>query len=248
MQSLLRGLEMLRIIVDADRPMSATEVANALELHQSTASRILATLASEGYVRKASYHSYSPDYGVLSLALGAQPHFSVMERPRQVMQEAADQVPGLTFSICMMWRQELIYFLKSIAAQQPVMFEGHGYPMHISAPAMRLIADLPDDEALALLEHSRERFGWDRPHPHVPDSPRGVIDLARKNVTFDCLIDEGYTEVENYVAAAIPLRPYEGHPAALAVHGPRDVAENDKLRLLLHETRREVEAAIDAGN
>ncbi|GAB3838641.1 hypothetical protein GCM10028799_79550 [Kribbella italica] len=248
MQSLLRGLEMLRHLVEADGPVTATEVAKALELHQSTASRMLATLATAGYVRKESYRSYAPDYGLLSIALGARPHFSIMETPRRAMQEAADQVPGMTLSICMLWRQELIYFLRSAEGRQPVLFEGHGYPMHLSAPAMRLIADLPDSEALELLEHSRARFGWARPHPHVPADPHGVIEVARSNVTFDCLIDDGYRDVENYVAAAIPLRPYDGHPVALALHGPRDVASDDKLRLLLHEARREVETSIDAAH
>lgn len=239
----MRGLRILRILVEAGRPMSATEIANMCDLHQSSASRILGTLLSGGYVRKDSYRSFVPDYGILALATSARSHFSIMDRPRAVLQSAAENARGLTVSLCMLWRGQLIYFLRSTAGQRPVQFEGDGYPMHMSVAALRFIAEMDDDDALALLANSRRRFGWERPTEHVPRDERAAIEFARTNVAYDCLIDDRRLPPES-VAGAILLNPYEGHPLALTVHGPRELTSVDELRLLMHAVRRDFEAVI----
>lgn len=239
----MRGLRILGILVEAERPMSATEIAKRCDLHQSSVSRILATLSDGGYVRKDTYRSFVPDYGILALAATAGSQFAIMDRPRQVMQAYAERCPGLTASLTMLWRNQLLYFLRSTAGQRPVLFEGDGYPLHISTPALRIIAEMADAEAEALLAESRDRYGWPIPDPHLPANEQEAVAFARSSVQHDCLIDDGWT-TENYVAAAILLKPYEGHPLALALHGPRDTADNDTLRLLLHEMRRDVEAVL----
>jgi DNA-binding IclR family transcriptional regulator len=243
-QALMRGLRILRILVDADKPMSATEIGRICGLHQSSVSRILATLTEEGYVRKETYRSFAPDYGILALAVTAQSRFDLVEKPRQVLEECAVQVPGLTVSLCMLWREQMIYFLRTLAGRRPVRFEGDGYPMHLSSPALRFIADMPNAEGEALLARSRERFGWSRPTERVPKTAKTTIKTARSLVVHDCLVLADWGEVD-HVSAAIPLRAHNGHPLALALTGPKSLASEDKIRLLLHEMRRSVEAVLD---
>src|SRR5690349_11569114 len=50
-QSLVRALNIMTILGEADGPMSLTELARAAELSPSTAHRLLTTLQQERYVR-----------------------------------------------------------------------------------------------------------------------------------------------------------------------------------------------------
>lgn len=49
-QVLVRGLEVLSAVLDADDPLTLTEIAKQTDLHIATASRLLATLANTGFV------------------------------------------------------------------------------------------------------------------------------------------------------------------------------------------------------
>src|SRR4051812_11538723 len=79
-------------------------------MHQTTASRILADLVRAGYVRRVSYQQFAPDYGLLALGVEAARHFPVLTRPRLSMEHAARMCAGLTLSLTMYWRDQLLYF------------------------------------------------------------------------------------------------------------------------------------------
>src|SRR5699024_3692979 len=66
-RALARGLYVLRRLVESG-PMSATELARELGLHQSSISRVMATLGEAGFVRKDEHGRFVPDYGVITLA------------------------------------------------------------------------------------------------------------------------------------------------------------------------------------
>lgn len=244
-KALMRGLTILRLLVDAPGPLTATEIARRCGLHQSSVSRILSTLAQEGYVRKETYHSFVPDYGVLALGVACQSRFDLIEKPRQPMADAADRCSGLTVSLCMLWRDQMLYFLRSNSGRRPVLFEGDGYPMHLSSPALLFVAGMDDEAAMHLLQQSRRRFGWDRPTENLPRDERDAISIARGLLGHDCMILTDWGEPD-HVSAAINLRPHEGHRLAVALSGRRGTASNDKLQLLLHEIRRDVESVLDA--
>jgi DNA-binding IclR family transcriptional regulator len=227
-QALTRGLTILRHLVEADGPLTATELAQRCGMHQSTASRILQTLAQAGYVSKEQ-SGFIPDYGVLALAVSARGRFAIMQRPRAALEEVAARCDGLSVALCMLWRQQVLYFLRMTAGGDPTPFDGDGYPMHLSLPALRLLADMPEAEATGLLARSREQFGWHRPSSAWPADEASLLARARAEI-----------------AGTIPLRPYGGYPLALAIYGPREITTPDKLRLQLHEARRDVETALES--
>ncbi|MHB1007657.1 MAG: IclR family transcriptional regulator [Propionibacteriaceae bacterium] len=241
-QALSRGLRMLRILAESQEPLSATELAERLGVHQSSASRILATLAEEGYVRRRSYRSFVPDYGILSLALNASHHFPIIERPRQVLVEAADAMPGMMFSLAMLFGGETIYFLRTIKGRQPVLFEATGYPLHVSSAGMLFLSDMPEAQARQLLAQSRSRSGWWILSDSTPRDEDAAIELARRSVQHECLIVDWGTP--GNVTAAIGLNPYDSQPLALTINGPASMASHDELRLSLHHLRRQVEATL----
>ncbi|GAA1726584.1 IclR family transcriptional regulator [Isoptericola hypogeus] len=242
--ALANGLRVLQLLVDADAPLSATEIARRVGLHQSSASRILATLADAGFARKTGPRSFAPDFGVLSLGAAAVDKFDLAHRPRAAMQAVADRAVGHTVALSILWRDQVIYFLRSSSRTEPRLFDAEGWPLHLSAPGMRLLLDLPEGDALTLLDKSRQRFGWAEPGPAAPGSAREALDQARAALDHDCLLLDDW-QAPGQRAAAITV-DLPGHaPVALSVAGRSDLLDPDTVRLVLHAGRRDVEAAMN---
>jgi DNA-binding IclR family transcriptional regulator len=239
-QALARGLEVLRVLVEESEPVTGTEVARRLGLHQSSISRILATLTEVGYVRKTA-KGFAPDFGVLALA-SATSQFPLIRKPRAAMRKIAASCGGLSPSLGMLWRGQMIYFLRTTEQGDTIDFWWSDFPIHLSAPGLRLLVDLPRDEAVAILRGSRQRFGWGG-EDVVPATEEGVLDLAAAGVAHDVLVLDGWHRV-GQTAAAIPVEVGGDHRVALALAGPSDIADVPTLQLWLHDARRTVEAAL----
>lgn len=244
-KALTHGLEILRLLVDAQRPLTATEIAKNVGLHQSSASRILKTLAIAGYVRKPDYHSFAPDFGVLALGGSAIRNFPIANKPRAVLAALAERSHGLLVSLAALWRGQVIYFLRMQKGHEPVVFSAGGFPLHLSSPALRLMLEMPQAEALELLAASRQRYDWERPSNKVSASADALLRSARGLLRHDGLILDGW-QGPGKMSAAIPVNvPGAGDfPAALALSGPSDAASYETILLLLQEGRRAVEAAL----
>jgi len=241
-QSLARGLEVLTILVDEHRPMSPTEIAQRIGIHQTSASRILAELRQVGFVRKTTGRRFTPDYGVLTLS-SAVHDFDLIHKPRSVMEAAAKRNPGAMFSLGMMWRDHIIYFLRTQDGTETIDFIGSGYPLHLSTPGLRLLLELPEPEALAALRRSRERHGWDRTTPHVPATEEEALAAVRTFLSHDLLILDGWANPRN-IAGAIPLATDE--PVALSITTRTSATTRSDLALTLHQVRHEIQESLRA--
>jgi DNA-binding IclR family transcriptional regulator len=238
--ALTRGLHVLQELVNEGSPMTATELAGRIGVHQSSVSRILATLIQVGYVRKTQDRRFAPDFGVLSLAT-ATASFPLIRKPREAMEAVAAAHPGLEATLCVLWRGEMIYFLRTHHKTNAVDF-GMGFPVHLSTPGLRMLVELPEDEALTILRQSRSRYGW-RGTSAVPATEEEVLSWARTNVEHDVLVLSEWGFVGN-VGAAIPIKTDEDYPVALALTGDVRIADPATLRLWLHDARRTVEASF----
>jgi DNA-binding IclR family transcriptional regulator len=242
-KALFHGLEALRLLVEAKRPLTATEIARTIGIHQSSASRILKTLAVAGYVRKADYHSFANDFGVLALGATAIGNFAFAHKPRPAMTAIAAEVEGLSVVLATVWRGEIIYFLRMQRGHEPTIFSAGGFPLHLSSPALRLLLELPEEEALALLRTSRERHGWERPTRAVPATEEKVLERARELLKHDCVVLDRWF-MPDLVSAAIPIEAPGEPPAALALSGPSGTAPHETILVWLQHGRREVERAL----
>lgn len=220
--------------------MTATELARRIDVHQSSVSRILATLIQVGYVRKTADRRFAPDFGVLSLA-SATTWFPLIRKPRAAMQAVAAAHPGIEATLCVLWRGEMSYFLRTHHQAAPVDFS-MGFPVHLSAPGLRMLVDLPEDDALEILRQSRGRYGWSGTAA-VPATEEEVLSWARANVEHDVLVMSEWGFPGN-VGAAIPVKTDEDHPVALALTGDVGLADPATLRLWLHDARRVVETSL----
>lgn len=244
-QALARGLYVLRRLVESSTPLSATELAKELGLHQSSISRVLATLIEAGYVRKDERGRFVPDYGVITLAAETT-RLPLLTRPLPVFREFLQQHPTLTITTAMLWRSEMIYLTRSSSGAPTHLYEytgNTGFPLHQSAPGLRLLLDLPEDQAVELLAASRARHGWGGDRDVVPADERGVLAAARERCDHDVLVLPGWV-APGELSGAIPVRTSEPHPVALAVVVRDGAMGADELRLLLHRVRRDLEAAF----
>ena len=244
-QALARGLHILRMLVDEGEPMTATEVARRTGVHQSSASRILATLTEVGYVRKNDQGRFVPDYGVLALG-SATTRLPLISRPRAAFEQIVGEHPSLTVSMCMLWRDEMIYLLRATSGSEPLAFWSGGFPLNISTPGLRLLVDLPEADAVQILRASRQRFGWGGRPEIVPATEEGVLAKARTLVSDDVLILADWHR-RHHIGGAIPIHTPEPHPVALALVDDSGDLEPDKLALMLHQARRTVEQGFATG-
>lgn len=242
-QALARGLYVLRRLVEAPQPMSATELARELGVHQSSISRVLATLGEAGYVRKNERGQFVPDYGVITLAAETT-RLPLLSRPMPVFRSVLAQYPTITVTTAMLWRSEMLYLVRSNSGGLLHTYEYvHGHALNASAPGLRLLLDLPEDEALNLLAESRARHGWGgNPSAIQPDEQSTLVE-ARKHLDHDVLILDSWYEADQ-LSGAIPVRTSEPHPVALAIVVSDGSQTPDSLRLLLHQVRRDLEDAF----
>lgn len=243
-RSLGHGLAVLQALVSGRGPLTATEVAGRCGIHQTTASRILADLITAGYARKISYREFAPDFGILNLGIESVRHFDVLTRPRDAMERAARMCPGLGVSLCMLWRDKLLYFDQAVHGLDTNVFKGSDYPLHLSSPGLLFLLGLPEGEAIDKLAISRAKFGWARPNPVVPGSEAGVLAAARKRQVGDTLVLTRWA-FPQHVSAAINIRYGGEHPLALAIAGASDVMSTGTLRMRLREIRRVVEPTLN---
>lgn len=238
----MRGIEILRLLVEAGEPLSPTELAGKVGLHQSSVSRALATLAEAGYVRKTANRRFEPDFGVLTLA-AAVGNFPLTRKPRAVVEEAAARLPGVLVTLSILWRGQILYFLRADGAYDEVEFWGANFPLHQSAPGMRMLLSLPDEEALRHLRDSRARCGWPLEGDITPRDEAGALRQARDLLDHDILILEGWHRNDRVGAATLIDYPAD-YPVAVSITTQRELATDDQLRLWLHEIRRAVEKSL----
>ena len=242
-KALTHGLEILQLLTNSPAPLTATEIAGRVELHPSSVSRILHILAQAGYVRKPSYHSFSADYGIVTLAGRALMNFPLVTKPRKALQELAQASGGLRVSLATLWQSQIIYLLHLQRDQDPLTFAVAGYPLHLSSAGLRLLLERPRREALEVLRESRARNGWERPTVRVPETEGACLEAARKLVRHDGLVLDGWQGAQR-LSAAIPIEVEGQERLALALSGPSGAVPPSDVLLLLQQGRRAVEAAL----
>jgi DNA-binding IclR family transcriptional regulator len=241
---LLQGLDLLRLLAQAEGPISATALAERTGQHPSTVSRLLSGLVKAGYLRKPDYHSFSVDLGMVTVLGRVRQHFPLTTKPRAALAAQASLLPGMRLSLATLHDHQLVYWLAADAGQEPVDLMCGGYPLHLSSIALRILIDLPEAAALALLATSRRWYGWEQPTPQIPSDEAGVLRVARSHLQHDCLTLADWQGI-GHVSASVPVRSPDDRPLILALSGPIPTqAPHD----ILHRARVAVEAALFTGD
>ncbi|HUW16793.1 MAG TPA: IclR family transcriptional regulator [Actinomycetes bacterium] len=91
-----RVADVLEALADAGRPVSVTELAARLDVHKATASRLLATMAGRGLVRRES-SGYRLGPSLARLAATAVAELELVDLARPVLRDLAEQTSEATY-------------------------------------------------------------------------------------------------------------------------------------------------------
>ncbi|WP_202449370.1 IclR family transcriptional regulator [Streptomyces sp. SID2999] len=215
-QSVDRAVSVLEILARHGEA-GVTEIAEELDVHKSTAFRLLGVLENRGLVSQASDRGkYFLGAGVLRLAGAAAVRLDVSQEGVPVCREAADEL-GETVNIAVLDDDAAVNVMQargtaSVTAQN---WLGRRTPLHATSSGKVLLAHMPPTLREGFLARPLPRF-----------TERTVTGAALLRTELDSVVERGYAvttdELElGLAAAAAPIRAHDGKViAAISVSGP----------------------------
>lgn len=179
-QSVERALSVLLCFSDAHPKLRVTEIAAQLDLNQSTASRLLATMESLGFVER---DPLTAQYGLgLELVTLAGIALNQLEVRRQAVAElsAVAAELGLAANLAVLRNDELFYLATAEGPRAPKLYTmiGKRAPLHATAMGKAFLAHLSpqvQESLLARLPYPR----FTRFTAGSADELRPMLDSAR---------------------------------------------------------------------
>ncbi len=151
-QSVDRALRILEILARSGES-GVTEVAGALEVHKSTAFRLVATLEQHGLVEQVEGRGkYRLGVGLLRLAGATSARLDVVQEARPLCKQLA-ATTGETINLATLSGHSALYLDQAAgpSSLQPHNWVGQHIPLHATSNGKVLIAWLPPDELDELL-------------------------------------------------------------------------------------------------
>ena len=228
-QSLDRAFDLLELLCRSQNGMAIHQLSEITGLHKSTVHRLLAAMASRGYVRRDPENAvYRAGMRLCELSEYIQENLDVVARAREPM-ERLSRATGETVHLVAREGAEIVYVYKveSIhGAIRMVSRIGMRRPLYCTGVGKAILATRGDEEVLQCWEESER----------VPCTP---YTSTRKDAFLGV----------RCAAAAIP----DWHGAAsyaLSISAPVSRMTDERVRSLipaLLETRNEISACLGGG-
>jgi len=227
-QSVDRAVAILEILA-RDGEAGVTEVARELDVHKSTASRLLAALDRRDLVAQdAARGKFRLAVGIVRLAGAASARLDVVQESRPVCRALAQQV-GETVNLAILSGRDALYLdqVAGPAALSPHNWAGQRIPLHATSDGKVLLAYLPEAELSAYLTPPLACF-TERTITAVAEFAALLAEVRRRG--FATAVDEleaGLT------AIAAPVRNAEGTVlASISASGPSFRIPADRIPAL----------------
>ncbi|AVV40782.1 IclR family transcriptional regulator [Streptomyces sp. ID05-04B] len=236
-QTVDRALSILPLL--AEGPAGLGQVADRLDVHKSTALRLLRTLHEHGLVYRQSDQRYRLGARLFALAQEAMENLDVREIAHPHLVRLGEAC-GHTVHLAVYEDGEVLYIDK-VESRYPVrMYSRIGRPVAVTVAAVAklLLADLPEPERRAVAESLDYPLYTARSTPDAPAFLRELRKVREQGWATDL---GGHEESINCVAA--PVRGADGRVvAALSISAPNVVVTADELLALLPLVRRAADA------
>ncbi|MGB1109140.1 MAG: IclR family transcriptional regulator [Gammaproteobacteria bacterium] len=238
--TVLRGLIVLEKVVEARRPISATDLLEELDFPKPTVNRLLQQLEAEGLLqREPVKRRYLPGPRAKSMALGILSHKTV-GAPRHAILSALSEEVGETCNCAMRDGGELVYFDR-VESNWPYRIQlpvGSHLPLHCTASGKLLLAHMESRQRNRLLRSTPLEKYTDAT---ITDPDELIAELKKikaDGVGFD---DEEFLAGMN--AIAVPVLNNEGAACfTVAIHAPTARKPLDELREHIPALRRAARA------
>lgn len=227
-QSVDRALRILEILARSGES-GVTEVAAALEVHKSTAFRLVATLEQHGLVEQVEGRGkYRLGVGLLRLAGATSARLDVVQEARPLCKQLATAT-GETVNLATLSGGSALYLdqVAGPSALQPHNWVGQHIPLHATSNGKVLMAWLEEDELKQLLGKLPSYTGLtitSRP------SLRKELELVREQ-GYALAVDE--LEV-GLAAAAAPVRnAHDDVICSVSISGPTFRLTEERMQRVL---------------
>ena len=204
-----------------------TEVANELDIHKSTAYRLLTTLRDRGLVEQdAATEKYRLGFGLVMLASSVTADLDIARCSRPVCERLAGQTRE-TATVAVLEGDDAIVIHQSNSrfSALSVDWSGRHTPLHATAAGKVFLFYMPEDQRLRILEKPLQRY-----------TENTILDPAVLQDQLRVGRERGYwyTAEELEVglnAIAAPIRAADGAVvAAVSVSGPAFRLPVDSIR------------------
>ena len=227
-QSVDRAVAILEILA-RDGEAGVTEVARELDVHKSTASRLLAALDRRELVTQDTARGkFRLGVGIVRLAAAASQKLDVVQESRPVSRTLAQQV-GETVNVAILSGRDVLYLDQAAgpAALSPHNWAGRRVPLHATSDGKVLLAYLPAAELSECLTPPLRRF-TEHTMTAIEGFPQLLAEVRRRG--FGTAVEEleaGLT------AIAAPVRNAEGKViASISASGPTFRIPADRIPAL----------------
>jgi DNA-binding IclR family transcriptional regulator len=236
-QTVDRALSILPLL--AQGPADLGQVAHRLDVHKSTALRLLRTLHEHGLVHRQQDQRYRLGARLFALAQEAIENLDVREIAHPYLVGLNEQI-GHTVHLAVYEEGEVLYIDK-VESRYPVrMYSriGKPVPITVAAVAKLLLADLPEAERRQVAEKLDYPMYTSR---STPDSAAFLKELATVREQGWASDLGGHEKSINCIGA--PIRGAGGRVvAAMSLSAPTVVVTGEELLTLLPLVRRTADA------
>jgi DNA-binding IclR family transcriptional regulator len=194
-----------------------TEVARELDIHKSTAYRLLTTLRDRGLVEQdAATEKYRLGFGMVLLARSVSADLDILRCARPVCERLSERTKE-TVTIAVLEGDDAVVIHQSIsrASALSVDWTGRHTPLHATAAGKIFLVYMPEDQRQRILEGALERF-----------TEYTIVDPASLNDHIRKIRGAGYGHTVEELEAGLnavgaPIRGADGAVVgAVSVSGP----------------------------
>ncbi|MEN2738891.1 IclR family transcriptional regulator [Microbacterium sp. X-17] len=212
-QSVARAFGLLEALEAAGGESGVTELAERTGLAQPTIHRLLQTLTALGYVRRAAGRRYSLGAGLVRLGDSASGLLARWARP---VLELVELEAKETANLAALDGDMAVYLAQVPSRHQMRMFTEVGRRVHLHSTGVgkALLAQLPDEEALAIVR----RAGMPAFTATTITTEEALLAELRAIRTRGFSVDDGEQEF-GVRCVAVPFAGGAG-PVAVSVSGP----------------------------
>lgn len=194
-----------------------TEVANELDIHKSTAYRLLATLRDRGLVEQDSAtEKYRLGFGMVLLASTVTADLDIVRYARPVCERLSDETEE-TVTVTALEDDEAVIIHQSISTSSMMAVDWSGWhtPLHASAAGKVLLAYMPEKKRKHILQKPLETLTENT----VTDQATLTEQLQEiQDTGYGCIVEELEVGMN---AVGAPIWDANGSViAAVAVSGP----------------------------
>jgi DNA-binding IclR family transcriptional regulator len=147
-QSLARGLTVIGMLADSDRPIGVTELAAELGIHKSAAFRLLNTLVNHGFaVQDPTTRRYEPGLRIVEISRAVLDRFELRAAAKPYLKQL-QKLTGESAHLAVRQNSQAVYIdQEDSAATLSVNTEiGRTAPLYCTALGKALIAHLGPEE------------------------------------------------------------------------------------------------------